>query len=75
MGIGASGLSSSECSYVGSLFTHRKRMAHGVFDTFASHASLVRDVTEPDCWAQNGSTHDCVFVTPKHVSLTNKTRK
>ena len=32
-----------------------------VFDLFATHAGLVHDVTDTDCWAKNGSTHRLVY--------------
>ena len=41
----------------------RKRLAHDLFATFATHAGLVHDITDTDCWAQNGSTHGHVFIT------------
>ena len=43
----------------------RKRMSHDVFDTFTPHSGLVHDVTNTDCWAQNGSTHGRVLATFK----------
>ena len=33
-------------------------------DTFATHFCHVGDITDADCWAQNGSTHDLVFPIP-----------
>ena len=47
----------------------RKRLVRDVFDTFATHARLVYDVTDTDYWAQNGSTHGRVLATFKHQSL------
>ena len=44
----------------------RKGLASDVVDTFATHSGLVRDVTDTDFLAQNGRTHDHVFVTFKH---------
>ena len=35
----------------------RKKVSLWHIDTFASRASFVSDVTDADCWAQNGSTH------------------
>ena len=35
-------------------------LVRDVFDSFATHFGLVHDVTDADCWAQNGSAH--VFV-------------
>ena len=32
-------------------------MARDVFDILATHSCLVYDVTDTDCWAQNGGTH------------------
>ena len=43
----------------------RKRLARDVFDTFASYAGLVYDVTDTDCCAQNNSTHGHLFSTFK----------
>jgi len=31
-------------------------LARDVFDTSVTHVGLVRDVTDTDCWAQNGHT-------------------
>ena len=41
------------CSHVGSFFANeeQKRCACAAFDTFATHASLVYNVTETDCLA------------------------
>ena len=39
----------------------RKKWACDVFATVASHVNLVHDVTDTDCWAQNGSTHGGVL--------------
>ena len=44
--------------------------AVGLFDTFAATpAGLAHDVTDTECWAQNGSTHSrvsmnfkCLFI-------------
>ena len=53
------------------MFTHsppmksRKGLARDAFDTFATHAGLVYDVTDTDSWTQNGSTHGRVFATSK----------
>ena len=52
----------------------RKRLARDVLHSFASHSSPVHDVTNIDCWAQNGSTHGRVFETYKRGFLTNRTR-
>ena len=38
-----------------------KKLDCDIFDTFATHSGLVHDITDPDCWEQNGSTHGCVF--------------
>ena len=40
---------------------NRKGLARDVFDTFGSHSGLVHDVTDADCWAQNGVYPDCWF--------------
>jgi len=40
------------------------------FDHFATHSSLVYDVSDADCSAQNGSIHDGFFAL---IFLTNKT--
>ena len=45
--------------------------AGDVVDTFTTHASLVYDVTDTDCRAQNGSTHGRVFC-DFQTSLFNK---
>ena len=37
------------------------RFVYDVFDTFATHAILVHDVSDIDCWTQNGSFHGRVF--------------
>ena len=55
-------LSSSVHSHV-HLLLNNKELKRTLFDTFTKHASLVFDVTNTDCWAQNGSAHS-------HVSLT-----
>ena len=41
----------------------KKKLVLDVFDAFATHAGLVYDVAGTDCWAQNGSSHGCVFAT------------
>ena len=60
-------LSKSECSHVVSLLTddEQKKVAGGVFYTFATCASLVYELINTDCWAQNGSTHGGVLGTFK----------
>ena len=50
----------------------RKRLAHNVFDAFATQASLVHDITDKDCWAQNSSICGHVFATFKHKFFTQK---
>lgn len=57
--------SSTGHSHIGSLITmkSRKRLAHGIFDAAAIHASLDCDVTEMDCWAQNGYARGHDFAT------------
>ena len=39
----------------------REGLAHDVFDPFPTHASPICNVTDTDCWTQNGSTHVHVF--------------
>ena len=34
-------------------------LAFDIFDTFARYASPFHDITDMDCWAQNGSTQSC----------------
>ena len=73
----ASNLNCSACSHVGSLFTdeEQKKMACGVFDTLAAHATLVYSVTDTDSWSPNGVTRGHVFMTFKHQFLTNGGKK
>ena len=52
----------------------RKGLVRDVFDTFATRSGLVYDVTDTDCWTQNGSTHDRVAATAKRRFLTNRIR-
>ena len=54
----------------------RKRLAHHIFNTFASHVSLICDITDSDtdCWAQNGSSHGHVFTTFEHWFLATRMR-
>ena len=40
-----------------------------IFDTFATHSGLLYDVIITDCWAQNGSIIDRVFVNAKRRLL------
>ena len=49
--------------------------AGDVFGTFTTHTSLVYDVTNTDCRAQNGCTHGRVFAIFKRRCLTNAKRK
>ena len=37
----------------------RKRLAYVAFGTFATHSCSVYDITDTDCWAQNGSVQSC----------------
>ena len=39
----------------------KKRLARDVFNTFATHASLISDVTDIDCSVQTGSSRGRVF--------------
>ena len=60
----ASIFSSLWCNHVGSLFTaeeQKKRLAHDVTDTCATHAGLVHDVTDTD------SPHGSVYASFKRV--------
>ena len=43
----------------------KKSWVPEVIDTFAIQSSLAYDVTDTDCWAQNGSTHGRHFKTFK----------
>ena len=36
-----------------------KRLVHVTFGTFATHSHSVCDITDTDCWAQNGSVQSC----------------
>ena len=40
---------------------NRNRLARDALDTFATHAGCVYDVTDTDCWAQNGSISNVDF--------------
>ena len=40
-----------------------------MFDTFATHAGLVYDVTDTDSWTQNGSAHGRIFATFEQKQL------
>ena len=51
----------------------RKRLAHNVFDAFATQARLVHDISDKDCWAQNSSICGHVFATFKPIF--NKKKK
>ena len=42
--------------------------------TIAQHVSLVYDISNTDCWAQNGCTLGCVFMTLKGLFLRNRMR-
>ena len=53
----------------------RKMLLSDACDTFATHASMVHNVTDIDCWAQNGSTHGHVFATFQHRFLTKKKKR
>ena len=39
----------------------RKRLARDAFNTFTAHSSLAHDVTDTECRAQTGGTHNRVF--------------
>ena len=55
----APSMSPSRCPHVGWLFTNKdqKRLAWDIFNALASqsHAGLVDDITDTDCWAENDS--------------------
>ena len=38
---------------------------------FDAHAGFVYDVTDTDCWEQNGSTHGRAFAISERKCLTN----
>lgn len=42
------------------------------FDAFAMLAGCICDITQADCWAQNGSINGCVFMIYKQMSVFNK---
>ena len=67
-----SNLSSSSCSFIGSLFTG---LAYEVFNIFATCSSLACEVMDTDCWVQNGGTHTLLLATLKHLFLTNMTNE
>ena len=52
----------------------RKKWVCDVFNTFATHGGLLRDVTDTVCYAQNGSTLGRLFKTIKRRCLTNRSR-
>ena len=63
--------------HIGSLFNQKPEKfgwCHNLFDTFATYASLVYDVTNADCLAQDGSTHGRAFATFSRRFLTRGTR-
>ena len=41
----------------------KKRLAYDAADTFAPHAGPAYDVTDTDCWTQNGNSLSCVSMT------------
>ena len=49
----------------------RKRFAHIIKDTCATHSGFVY-VTDPNCQAQNGSTHSSVCLQLSHFHFFNK---
>ena len=51
----------------------RKRLIRDVFYTFATPAGPLCDVTDTDCWAQNGSTHGSILPTFRRGFLSNWT--
>ena len=50
----------------------RKRLAPGASDVFTTHSGIVHDVTDADCWAENGGTHDPAFTLGFQTSVFNK---
>ena len=60
-----SNTNSSVRCHVDSLWTteEQKSLARGVFDTFATHADLLHDVTDTDLRAQSDDTHGRVLAT------------
>ena len=52
----------------------RKRQARDVFDIFSHtwYTSLVQDITDSDCWPQNGSTHGHNYCHNFQTSIFNK---
>lgn len=60
----ASNLNSSRRSHVDLLFINEEQEKVGtsdVHDSFATNADRVYDVTDTECWAQNGSTLGRVY--------------
>ena len=72
----ASNLSSPGSSHVSLLFTaaEQKRL-DCVFDTFVTCVDFVCNLTDADCWAQNGGIHSQVFAPFKQKTRTRKDRK
>ena len=54
--------------------SRKRKLPYDGIHTSAAHASLLYDVTDTDCWAQNGSAHSRVFMTLTHRILLNKTK-
>ena len=48
------------------------RLARDVFHTFATHAGPVYDITDIDCWSQNGCTHSRSYVTSLPIRSQNR---
>ena len=61
-------MSSSDRSYVGVLFTNEEQKK----ETLAIHSKLVYGVTDVDHRAQNGSTHNHVFLDFQTSTNNNK---
>ena len=61
---------------VGSLSvkSSRNRLASDVFNTFVAQTSLIYDVTDTGCSAQNGGNHGLIFGTLKRRILTDRVR-
>ena len=69
-------LSCSGCSYVSSLFTNeeQKKVGSRYILYLATHSGLVHDITDADCWAQNGSTHGNVLQLSNVDFFTDRSR-
>ena len=50
-------------TYFDTFIIHAIHALHAIHAIHAIHASFVYDVTDTDCWAQNGSSHGRVIAT------------